>query len=280
MRLALIANSGSGGGLAPAELAQALEETGAQVTAFSIHEADRVLQAGPIDRVVVAGGDGSVGLAAEVAGGLDIPLALVPTGTANDFARAHDLPLDRADAVALAVREPPRLERLELGRLGTRPFVNVASAGLAPAAARHATRHKRVLGPLAYVLGGLQAGLTARPVTCAVAVDGAPVYDGKAWQVIVSVSGAFGGGSSIDDADPGDGMLHVTVVPAGSRLGLVRRAIGMRRGDLAGQPGVVDAEGSRMELGLPAEAQLNLDGELCTPAALSVQPRAFSQVVG
>jgi diacylglycerol kinase family enzyme len=280
VRLALIANPGSGGGLIPAELAQELERAGAEVQAFPIDEAERVLGAGPFDRVVVAGGDGSVGLAAEVAGELGIPLALVPTGTANDFARAHDLPLDRSDAIALAVREPPRLERLELGRLGERPFVNVASAGLAPAAARHATRHKRVLGPLAYALGALQAGFTARPVACSVAVDGAPVYDGKAWQVIVSVSGAFGGGSSIEDADPGDGVLHVTVVPAGSRLGLVRRAVGMRRGDLAGQPGVVDAEGSRMELGLPAGAQLNVDGELCSPASLTVEPSAFSLVVG
>ena len=47
---------------------------------------------------------------------------------------------------------------LELGRLADgRPFVNVASAGLAAKAARHASPFKKVLGPLAYAVGALRA---------------------------------------------------------------------------------------------------------------------------
>ncbi len=174
------------------------------------------------------------------------------------------------------------LERLELGRLGRRPFVNVASAGLAPDAARHAKDYKLLLGPLAYLLGALEAGVRSRPVPCRVVVDGAaePIFAGDAWQLIVSVSGAFGGGSSIDDADPGDGVLHVTVIPAGSRLKLAWRAIGMRRGDLADQGGVIDAEGRKIELGLRPDAEMNVDGELCSPAPLSIEPSAFALVVG
>ena len=46
------------------------------------------------------------------------------------------------------------LRRLELGRLGDgRPFVNVASAGLASVAARRAAPLKPRLGPLAYAVG-------------------------------------------------------------------------------------------------------------------------------
>ena len=279
MRLALIANAASGGGLEPTDLTRSLEALGAEVDAFAIADAGSVGDG--YDRIAVAGGDGSVGLAAELASRRGVPLAVIAAGTANDFARAHELPLDHNDAVRLATGGT-RLQRLELGRLGQRPFVNVASAGLSPAAARHAQDYKRLLGPLAYLLGAAEAGLRSRPVACRVTVDGAaePVYAGDAWQLIVSVSGAFGGGSSIDDADPGDGVLHVTVVPAGSRLGLVWRAIGMRRGDLADQDGVVDAEGKRIDLGLPADTKLNVDGELCTPAPLSVEPAAFSLVVG
>lgn len=69
------------------------------------------------------------------------------------------------------------------------------------------------------------------------------------------------------------------MVPAGSRLGLVWRAIGMRRGDLTEQGGVIDAEGARIELGLLDDSELNVDGELCTPAPLSIEPAAFSLVV-
>lgn len=277
MRLALIANERSGAGLGPDEVAAALRRRGAEVSLHPIEDRARAAAEG-VERIVVAGGDGSIGCCAELAGQLGVPLAVVPTGTANDFARAHRLPRDIEEATELAVHGR-RVRALELGRLDGRPFVNVASAGLAPEAARHAHDHKRWLGPLAYLVGAAQAGLTAQPVACAVRADGDLLYAGSAWQIIVSVSGAFGGGSRVDDADPGDGVLHVTVVPAGSRLGLLRRAAGMRRGDIAGQSGVVDAEAHEIDLGLAADAALNVDGELVRPGRLTVEPAAFGLVV-
>ena len=68
-------------------------------------------------------------------GALGVPLAVVATGTANDFARRMGLSDDLGTACRLAVRGT-RLRRLDLARIDGRPFVNVASAGLAPAAAR------------------------------------------------------------------------------------------------------------------------------------------------
>ena len=85
-----------------------------------------------------------------------------PVGTANDFARALGLPEDLAEAVELAATGR-RTERLDLGRVGERPFVNAASAGLSPVAAREAHGLKRALGPLAYTVGALRAGLFADP---------------------------------------------------------------------------------------------------------------------
>jgi len=277
VRLALIANEGSGGGLAPEAVAEALRAHGAEVTVHPLAEREGAA-AEAVDRIVVAGGDGSIGPAAELAGSLGVPLAVIPAGTANDFARAHDLPRDRAAAIALAV-QGERTERLELGRLGGRPFVNVVSAGLAPVAARHARTHKRRLGALAYLVGAAQAGLTAQPVRCAVRAGDRTVYEGATWQVIVSVSGAFGGGSRVEDADPHDGRLHLTVVPAGSRLGLLRRAAGLRRGDITDQPGVVQAEAPEFELVLEDGAEVNLDGEVCGPGRLTAERAAFALVV-
>jgi diacylglycerol kinase family enzyme len=278
MRLALIANERSGGGLAPESLAIALRVRGAEVERFSLDDREAAAE-GSFERIVVAGGDGSVGCAAELAGRLDVPLAVIAAGTANDFARAHDLELDLERSLELAVRGQ-KLETLELGYLGDRPFVNVVSAGLSPTAARLARPHKKRLGALAYIVGAVHAGLTAHPVPCRVRVDDATLHNGPAWQIIVSVSGAFGGGSSVDDADPGDGALHVTVIPAGSRLRLLPRAIGLRRGDVTDQAGVVEAEGTRVDLGLAPGTDVNLDGELCAPAPLTVTPRAFRLVVG
>src|SRR4051812_17465223 len=105
---------------------------GAEASVFGCEPADleRAEAAAP-ERLVVAGGDGTIGPVADLAGRLDVPLGVVPGGTANDFARATGLPLDPVEAAVVAVTGS-RLRRFELGRLGDgRPFVNVASAGLA-----------------------------------------------------------------------------------------------------------------------------------------------------
>ena len=154
------------------------------------------------DRIVVAGGDGTIGPVAALAGRLGVPLAVIPAGTANDFARAHGLPSDPVDAAELAA-SGTSLEALELGRLADgRPFVNVASAGLASVAARTAQPLKHRLGPLAYGVGAARAAVSNRPLEVTVRADGEEVYAGGAWQAIVAVSGAFGGGSGVREADP------------------------------------------------------------------------------
>ena len=64
-----------------------------------------------------------------------------------------------------------------------RPFLNAASAGLAALAGEAASGLKRLLGPVAYFAGALWSGLTGRPIACSVTADGAPLFEGKAWQV-------------------------------------------------------------------------------------------------
>lgn len=306
MRLALLANDASGAGAASSSVASALRARGAEVEVHDVRETcapdgdPAAVAAARPERIVVAGGDGSAGGAAELAATLGVPLAVIPTGTANDFARALGVPLDAEEAAALAAREDVRLRSVDLaratagrsptgaspgghppaaaaggadpghsptiaqgadaGRSPGRPFLNAASAGLSVVAARRAHALKPRLGALAYAVGALRAGLTAHPIRLEVAVDGEPFSAGPAWQVIVAGTGAFGGGSELDVAEPSDRRLDVAVVRAGPRLALVRRAWGMRAGGLAGQEGVLHARGRQVEV-RGADA-FNVDGEV------------------
>lgn len=289
MNIVLCANPESGGGDdAPEDVADALRRGGATVVVRRIDELEREGAAivGRAERLVVAGGDGSIGLAAAAAADAGVPLAVIATGTANDFARALDLPADIDAACALAADPAAPTRQLDLALADGRPFVNAASAGLAPHAARKAKPYKKLLGPLAYALGAAQAGVTAQPLAVAVTVDGEAAFDGGAWQLVVGNTGAFGGGSSTGAADPADGAIDVAVVPAGSRLTLVRRARAMRAGRLVHQDDVAHARGARVEVrpagkgnGLMA---FNIDGEICrlpAPATFTVHPGAFALVV-
>jgi diacylglycerol kinase (ATP) len=283
LRIALIANTASGGGLDPEPLAQAMRDCRAEVSVFGCKEAEfERVAANPPERIAVASGDGTIALAADLAGRLGVPLGVIPGGTANDFVRAAGLPLDPIEAATLAATGT-ELRPFELGRLGDgRPFVNVASAGLASVAARRAAPLKPRLGPLAYAVGALRAALTAAPLRCAVRADGRTVLDGEAWQVILAVTGAFGGGSGLRAADPADGVLDVAVLPAGSRAGLVRRAWGMKRRTIAEQRGVAHHRATVVEVDMLPGTEFNADGEVRDAGLdrVTVERDAYSLVVG
>ena len=285
MRVALISNHRSGSGTDAATLARGLAEHGAQAETFAIEDAGRLGQegGGRFERVVVAGGDGSLGPAARAAVALGVPFAVVPTGTANDFARALDLPLDRDEALALAAGAAAgRLEQVDLARVGDRPWVNAASAGLSVLAAHEAHELKPSLGALAYAVGAARAAVAGQPLEITVRADGEEAFAGAAWQVIVGATGAFGGGSEIGGIDHGDGCLDAAVVPAGSRVGLVRRAVGMRVGRLSAQRDVLDVRARRIEVDVPEKTHFNVDGEVCAcvPAIFEIDSAAAVVVPG
>jgi diacylglycerol kinase family enzyme len=282
-RIALIANPGSGSG--DAEQVEALlAEAGAEVATFPLADPGAAAEASPA-RVVVAGGDGTIGPAAAVAAMLGVPLAVVATGTANDFARHLGLPLD-LEAACLLAANGTETRRVELARVGGRPFVNVAGCGLPPAAAAAAREMKDSLGPLAYPVGAVRAGATRSPLRCTARVDGRTAFDGEAWQASVAASGAFGAGSTFR-ADPGDGRLDLIVIEGGSRARLVKHAFGLRLGAVEDQAGVVSARGEAIELSLDPGEELNIDGELVLAADLDRDGRlrfaadgGFDLVVG
>lgn len=256
-----------------------LRDHGADVVRMTLDDAAAAARSGAA-RVVVAGGDGSIGPVAEAAAGTGVPLAVVPVGTANDFARALDIPLDTAEACRLAARGTDT-RRLELAWIDSRPFVNVASAGLAPVAARKARGLKWALGPVAYSLGAVRAGLGARPIHCRVGCDGERVFDGAAWQVSVAVTGAFGGGAAVD-SDPRDGKLDVVVIEAGSRARLVAHAYRLRAGRVESQPTVRSRRGSSVEVKTDGSTGFNVDGEVvdAEDARFTVEADAFEVVTG
>lgn len=262
MRMLLIVNPGSGGAGDPEALADGLRARGADVELRMIDDLD-ALRSGPppgIERTVVAGGDGSLGPVAALAAQLDVPLAVLPVGTANDLARALDLPLGDLDAALDLAARGTSLRTIDVAAAGDVPFLNAASAGLAVHATQRAVPLKRVLGPLAYGAGALHAAVRAQPLNVRVKADDEPVYSGRAWQVIVAGTGAFGAGSQLDAAHPG--ALDVAVITAGPRRQLIRRAYGMRTGGLTDQDGVLHGRGATVTVEGPED--FNVDGDVRT----------------
>jgi diacylglycerol kinase (ATP) len=233
------------------------------------------------DRLVVAGGDGVLGPAAVAARDARVPLALIPTGTANDFARGAGIPLDEEGACRLAVTGR-RLAEIDLARMADRPFLNTSSIGLSVRAARQAQPWKPRLGRLAYAAGAFEAGLRSEPVTCRVLCEDEEVFAGPAWQAIVANTGRFGAGSSVAIAEPDDGLLDAVVIPAVPRAHLPLYAVAMRRGDIAAIRAVRHGRAARVRVEVPRPERFNVDGEILErgPVDFAVERAAVRFVVG
>src|SRR5437870_9691578 len=116
-----------------------------------------VSEAGKVDLVIAAGGDGTLN---EVLNGLmnlsevtRPTLGIVPLGTANDFATGCGIPRDPEKALALCMEG--EAVPIDVGKANDHWFLNVASVGFgAEVTAATSPELKRLLGPVAYAVMG------------------------------------------------------------------------------------------------------------------------------
>ena len=136
MRVLVIGNPVAGPGRSEDRIhafTSALKRKGHHVEVFLTEKAGDALDRarsvdGTVDRLVVAGGDGTVN---EVINGLAdpsrIPLLHLPTGTANQLARTLGLP--PVPEALVAILEQGNVRRIDLGLANDRRFLLLVSAG-------------------------------------------------------------------------------------------------------------------------------------------------------
>lgn len=214
MRYWLIANTRAGGGGRGADFWRPrLERAG--ITALQIHdlaEDDWEMALAADDTVLVAGGDGSVNRAARACHACGAILGVLPSGTANDFARNLNLPED-SDALCRVIARA-REERVDVGWLDDQLFLNVVHVGLGTLPATQAsTRLKRWLGRFSYaaVLPQLRRLGLMRGFKAVIDMDDERLE--ARWLSLAIASGAFfGGGSKVPGASARDGRLTLVAV--------------------------------------------------------------------
>lgn len=126
-----------------------------------------------VDLVVVAGGDGTINFALNCMRELrlDIPMGIIPAGTANDFARAIGMdsdPVRAAEQIATG-----RIEHLDCGQANDRYFVNIFSFGLFTTTSQHTSdESKHRWGKLAYIVEGLKELRRLHHIPLQITADG------------------------------------------------------------------------------------------------------------
>ncbi|SDK15439.1 diacylglycerol/lipid kinase family protein [Billgrantia gudaonensis] len=222
MHFWLIANAKAGdGSRGQAFWLDHLRQAGlTNVTLCDLGDDDWESQVRPGDRVLVAGGDGSVSRLARVCLEREATLGVLPSGTANDFARNLSLPEDPEALCRLMISGAPR--RVDVAWIGEHLFLNVVHIGLGTLPTTQASpRLKQWFGRFSYLAVllrklKLQRGFKAT-------IEHAEGRSRERWLTIAIASGAyFGGGQRIPNASLTDGRLTLAAIRHGSLPRLLR----------------------------------------------------------
>lgn len=236
-----------------------------------------------VERLLVAGGDGTWHLAAQALAGSETALAPIALGTGNDLARELGLSLDPSRAVPQALVGP--IDRIDLGRIDGRYFCGVAGVGFDAAVADRARRVRWLRGPAVYAFATLACLARYRPPRLRIETDEG-VHEGEAFFVVFANTGHYGGGMRIaPQADPADGLLDVLCVDRVSKWTLLRLFPKVYRGAHLGHPAIRSVRSRRVVLRVDGAQRINGDGEdlgVTTPEGLVIEvaPAALRVVRG
>ena len=236
-----------------------------------------------VDAVLAGGGDGTISAAAAIAYETGMPLAVLPAGTMNLFARALKVPLDLHEALeAIASGE---IGAVDIATANDRPFVHQFGVGI------HA-RLVRIRESMNY---GSRAGkmLASLRAIGAAAVN-PPQFDAEI-HTRKGLETRRVSGIAVSNNPLGDGQIHadrldggvlgVYVAAAIPTSALLKLAADVFMGTWRASPAVSEKEVDEVTLHFPKRkrgAHAVIDGELITlerSVTVKMHPRALKVVL-
>lgn len=162
--------------------------------------------------ILGAGGDGTINQIINIMKkkNLDIPLAILPVGTANDFAKYIGMPADIGSACDKILAG--KIQEIDLGKANNKYFINVFSFGLFTDVSHKTPTHlKNTIGKLAYYLNGIKELPSFKKLDIKVTSDEF-FYEGNAL-IFFTFNGRTAGNINISyKSEINDGLLDVIIV--------------------------------------------------------------------
>ncbi|WP_049722839.1 lipid kinase [Gilvimarinus polysaccharolyticus] len=263
-----------------------LEQAGIHVERLNSHSADTSRQAvfdrkSHLDLVIVGGGDGTISSMAGTLYQCDLPLAVLPLGTANDLARSLGLSTELAEAfetIALG-----RCQKIDLGVVNEHYFFNVAHLGLGVKVTEELTCEvKKQWGVFSYLKALFAALARVKQFKVNISADGVH-YRQRSIQMAIGNGRYYGGGNVVDENSRiDDGKLSLYSLRPQTLWELLTLAPLLRDGKQHYNERVFNIQAKKIEIITGRKVMaIHADGEPVanTPAHFSVLPKALEVVV-
>jgi diacylglycerol kinase (ATP) len=265
------------------EALEQLEKLGFDLIEKKIKNAEQIptvisQQKDQVDLVIIGGGDGTLNAAVEGLVDAQLPLGILPLGTANDLARTLGIPTTLPEACQVIANG--NMQRIDLGWVNGKYFFNVASLGLSVKITRQLTKDvKQKWGVFAYAITAGKAVWESRPFHASIRINGEEPILVKALQIAVGNGRYYGGGMTVaEDAAIDDRRLDLYTLETKHWWHIVALMPAMKQGNHASWPGVRGFQGQEIEITTyNKKRSINTDGEITTttPATFRVIPQAL-----
>ena len=163
------------------------------------------------EHLLIAGGDGTLDIIVNEMKRLDInlPVGILPVGTANDFAHSLGLEFDIKKAVEKIVNSNPK--KFDIGKINDKYFINVASAGMFTDVSQKINPDfKNYMGKVAYYITGIEEALHLRAFNIKVKSEELE-YKGKMYLMMVFNGKTAGNINLSYKSELDDGYLDVII---------------------------------------------------------------------
>ena len=233
--------------------------------------------------LILGGGDGSVSSVVDFLAHRDVTLGLLPLGTANDFARTLEIPVDIEQACQTIAHG--KVVDVDLGLARDNYYVNVASTGLSVKVTQALSPRLKKIGALAYPMAAIRAFFDHEPFSARLTFpdgDREPVEYGRLLHLAVGNGRFYGGGIAIaPEAGIDDHRLDVLAIELGRPRTLLGVARYLKSGDFIQLEGVHHHRTERVRLETEPELPINIDGEVVTstPQDFAVDHNALKVIV-
>ncbi len=233
-----------------------------------------------VDLVIVGGGDGTLNAAVEGLVETQLPLGILPLGTANDLARTLGLPPTLPEACQVIANG--KTQAIDLGWVNGKYFFNVASLGLSVQITRGLTKTaKRRWGVLAYAATAVQVLSKSRRFKAEIVCDGRSEKV-KTVQIAVGNGRYYGGGMTVaEDAAIDDERLDLYSLEIDHWWQMALALPDLRRGTHTNSRWIQNWHGKEIFVYVSKPRSINTDGEITTttPAHFKVVPKALTVLI-
>lgn len=232
------------------------------------------------DRVVIAGGDGTLNLAVREFDLSKGTLALIPTGSGDDFAKVTGIPRDIRRACDTVLHG--RVHEFDVALANNLRYLGVAGLGFDSEVAEFANRNVKFLrGSAVYLYAIFRVLPRFTPRLVHIRTE-AGTRDEHIMFAAIGNTRQYGGGIRITpDAQPDDGLLDLCIVHSTTRAQLLKTLPKAYTGAHVRSPFVEMGRGRAFEFASETSMAVYADGEPLTrtPVAFSLAEGKLRMVV-